>query len=228
MDAPKDGMEGVNGGVDGGKMKGASRREELTLYSVLHRMASMIFVPDSRSDAASLPVMQRIKACVSENGPLLKDASRDTGRKIVIWTRRGSPLRALLVISLGSITFVTLTGLLVFMLFFLAATVNAIVVSLLISLAAAGGFLALFFACVTAVYIGALSIAVFVISTATISAIIAVLIATGWIGFLCTVWLVTKKSLAVAKHSLNMTGSAISAYSSARHRHYHEVDKVLD
>jgi len=65
------------------------------------------------------------------------------------------------------------------MLFFLAATFNAIVISLLMSLAAAGGFLALFFAFLTAIYIGALSVAVFVISTATISATVAVLIVTG-------------------------------------------------
>ena len=65
------------------------------------------------------------------------------------------------------------------MLFFLAATFNAIVISFLMSLAAAGGFLALFFACITAIYIGALSVAVVVISTATISAIIAALITTG-------------------------------------------------
>ncbi|CBI28637.3 unnamed protein product, partial [Vitis vinifera] len=103
------------------------------------------------------------------------------------WTRRGSALRALLVISVGTITLLALTGLLVFMLFFLAATFNAIVISLLMSLAAAGGFLALFFACITAIYIGALSVAVVVISTATISAIIAVLITTGWIGFFWTV-----------------------------------------
>lgn len=65
------------------------------------------------------------------------------------------------------------------MLFFLAATVNAIIISLLITVAAAGGFLALFFVCVTAIYIGALSVATFVISTATLSAIVAVLVATG-------------------------------------------------
>lgn len=65
------------------------------------------------------------------------------------------------------------------MLFFLAATINAVVISLLMSLAAAGGFLALFFTFVTAIYIGALSIAAFVISTATISAIAAVMIVSG-------------------------------------------------
>lgn len=79
----------------------------------------------------------------------------------------------------GTITFLTLAGLLVFLLFFVAATVNAVVISLVMSLAAAGGFLAIFFACVAAIYIGALSVAIFVISTATISCIIAVLIAAG-------------------------------------------------
>ncbi|KAG6692333.1 hypothetical protein I3843_10G105000 [Carya illinoinensis] len=39
---------------------------------------------------------------------------------------------------------------------------------------------AFFFTCVTFIYIGALSVAVFVISSATISAIVASLIATGW------------------------------------------------
>ncbi|XVF20492.1 hypothetical protein REPUB_Repub12eG0005100 [Reevesia pubescens] len=200
-----------------------SHREE-SLYGVLHRLISMIIFPD-----ASTPLIQRIKISVSENGPRLGEASRNTGHTLLLWTRRGSPLRALLVISVGTITLLTLTGLLVFMLFFLAATVNAIIISLLISLAAAGGFLALFFACVTAIYIGALSVAAFVISTATISAIIAVMVATGWVGFFWAVWFGTKKSVGLAKHSLSMTGSALSAYSSGRHaRRYREMDKVSD
>ena len=82
-------------------------------------------------------------------------------------------------LQVGTVTLLVLTGLFIFMLFFLAATINAIVISLLMSLAAAGGFLALFFAFMTAIYIGALSVAVFIISTVTISAIIAVVITTG-------------------------------------------------
>ncbi|XP_065850159.1 uncharacterized protein [Euphorbia lathyris] len=218
--------EEING-VDGSKSKRVVPEDE-TLYGVLHRMLTTILVPDSSSTPASAPAIQRIKASFSENGPLLKDATRNASRKVMIWTRRGGPLRALFVISVGTITLLSMTGLLVFMLFFLAATVNAIIVSLLISLAAAGGFLALFFVCMTAIYIGALSVAVFVISTATISAIVAVLIATGWIGFFWTVWLVTKKSMGVAKHSVNMTGSAISAYTSARNVRRHEPNKVSD
>ncbi|RWW28750.1 hypothetical protein GW17_00006744 [Ensete ventricosum] len=84
------------------------------------------------------------------------------------------------------------------------------------SLAAAGGFLAIFFACLTAIYIGAVSFAIFIISTATISAIIAIIIATGWIGFFWIIWLAVKKSLDLTKQSVRMTSSAISAYSAAR------------
>ncbi|MBA0732270.1 hypothetical protein Gogos_016373, partial [Gossypium gossypioides] len=144
---------------------------------------------------------------------------------------KNNPLTVLLPILLqvGSIAFLTLTGLLVFMLFFLAATVNAVIISSLIALAAAGGFLALFFACVTVFYIGAISVAAFVISTAIISAIIAALVATGWVGFFWFLWLGTKRSMDLAKHSFSMTGSALSAYSSAWHAHRHqELHKVSD
>ncbi|KAK8507837.1 hypothetical protein V6N13_140579 [Hibiscus sabdariffa] len=218
--------EQVNGGatVDDGN---CTQKEEM-LQDALHRLVSSIIYPED-SASVSTPLLQRIKISVSENVPRLGEASRNTSRSVLQWTRSGSPLRALLVISVGTITSLTLTGLLVFMLFFLAATVNAIIISFLIALAAAGGFLAIFFACVTVIYIGALSVAAFVISTATISAIIAAVVATGWVGFFWALWLGTKKSMDLAKHSFSMTGSALSAYSSARHaHHYHELNKVSD
>jgi hypothetical protein len=65
------------------------------------------------------------------------------------------------------------------MFFLLVATANAIIVSVLMSLAAAGGFLAIFFACLVAVYIGAVSVAIFVISATVISAVVGILVATG-------------------------------------------------
>ncbi|KAB1211352.1 hypothetical protein CJ030_MR6G021458 [Morella rubra] len=195
------------------------RKEEESLYGVLRGLTSAIFFPDEEHGRA--PLLHRIKASVAENAPRLREASGNTGRHVFNWTRRGSPLRALLVISVGTITLLGLTGVLVFMLFFLAATTNAVVISLLVSLAAAGGFLALFFTCVTFIYIGALSVAAFVIASATISAIIAALIFTGWIGFFWTLWFAMKKSLELAKQSLTMTGSALSAYTSARHAGRH-------
>ncbi|KAL7223567.1 hypothetical protein ACSBR1_025093 [Camellia fascicularis] len=302
MGEPEEVREKSNG--EFAEVSGKGRHNEgVSLDGVLRRVGAEIFFPNPDSAYGSSPVIHRIKASLSENVPLLRQASRNTGRDVLLWARRGTPLRALLVVSVGTIGLLALTGLVVFMLFFLAATVNAIIISLLVSLAAAGGFLALFFACVTAIYIGALSVAVFVISTATISAIIAVLIATrlrfhlhellryfpvvcfyawlymfdlvdsrvdlqnhcsavqcsavcahtwlyldrsanrlqlgrvlgdeclllDWIGFFWTVWLATKKSVGLAKHSLTVTGSALSAYSSARHvRSRHEHDKVSD
>jgi hypothetical protein len=38
----------------------------------------------------------------------------------------------------------------------------------------------------------------------------------GWIGFFYTVWLITRKSFGFAKHSLSVTGSAITSYSTSR------------
>ncbi|KAF5950889.1 hypothetical protein HYC85_012882 [Camellia sinensis] len=46
----------------------------------------------------------------------------------------------------------------------------------------------------------------------------------GWIRFFWTMWLATKKSVGLAKHSLTVTGSVLSAYSSAQHvRSRHEA-----
>ncbi|CAK7338903.1 unnamed protein product [Dovyalis caffra] len=212
--------EVINGVGETRKKKRDRYDQEIDLYTIIHRLIFTILYPDPGSSAASTSLLQRIKIALSENLPLLKEGCTNSGKKILQWTRRGSPLRALLVISVGTIALLSLTGVFVFMLFFLAATFNAVVISLLMSLAAAGGFLALFFAFLTVIYIGALSVAIVVISTATISATIAVLVVTGWIGFFWTVWLVTRKSVGVAKHSLTMTGSAISAYSSSRNPQY--------
>ncbi|XP_002273884.1 uncharacterized protein LOC100262496 [Vitis vinifera] len=116
-------------------------------------MAAIFFL-DPTSSAL---LLRRVKISFAENIPLLRQASRNTARNVVHWTRRGSALQALLVISVGTITLLALTGLLVFVLFFLATTFNAIVISLLMSLATIGGYLALFFACITAICIEALS-----------------------------------------------------------------------
>lgn len=193
--------------------------KELTLLTILNCLISAIFFPNPNSNYASAPLLHRIKISVSENIPLLRQASENTGQHVLLWVRRGSRLRLLLVASVGTIALLTLTGFTFFLIFFVAATINAIVITLLMSLAAAGGFLALFFVCVAAIYVGVLMVSVFVISSATVVAIFAVVIVTGWIGFFWTVWVASKKSIGIAKHSVYMTGSALSAYSPARHHH---------
>lgn len=102
--------------------------------------------------------------------------------EVLFYVLTSTPLSCYLhlkLLQVGTIVLLAMTGSLIFLFFFLAATLNAIIISLLVSLAAVGGFLALFFACVTAIYVGALGVALFVISTATISAIVAVVIAAG-------------------------------------------------
>jgi hypothetical protein len=85
----------------------------------------------------------------------------------------------LLLLQVGSASLTALTGLLV-VVFFLAATMtNAIICSLLVSLLAVGGFLAVLLAFVASIYIGALSAAVFVIATTTAATVIFIMIATG-------------------------------------------------
>ncbi|KVH92151.1 uncharacterized protein LOC112515796 [Cynara cardunculus var. scolymus] len=186
---------------------GVGLGEEVTLSGVVNHLIESISDPnpDENSTAARPPManrMIRIKKSLMEAAPMFREAIMNTRREVLLWTRRGSPLRALLVVSVGIATLLGLTGMLVFTLFFVAATVNAIVISLLISLAAVGGFLAIFFSCLTAIYITLLCIAAFVTFTVTISSIVAALVAAGWIGLIWMVWLAVSKSASLAKRSL--------------------------
>ncbi|KAI3668866.1 hypothetical protein L6452_40082 [Arctium lappa] len=180
--------------------------EEVTLSGVFNHLLESI--SDQNSTTAPPPMANRIKKSLMEAAPMFRQAIINTRREVLLWTRRGSPLRALLVVSVGIVTLLALTGMLVFTLFFVAATVNAIVISLLISLAAVGGFLAIFFSCLTAIYITLLCIAAFVTFTVTISSIIAALVAAGWIGLIWMVWLGVSKSASLAKRSLNSVAAA--------------------
>lgn len=96
---------------NGPRAKGSRQKE--TLYSVLHHLIAEILSPHSGSGGASTPLLHRIKASVAKNAPLLPEASRNSATNIRLWARRGSPLRALLVISVGSIALLALTGLLI-------------------------------------------------------------------------------------------------------------------
>ncbi|XP_042019077.1 uncharacterized protein LOC121766914 [Salvia splendens] len=69
-------------------------------------LIAAIFSP---SPTSSAPLPQRLKTALSDNIPLLRDAL------LLQWTRRGTPLRALFVVSVGTIVFLALAGLLVFM-----------------------------------------------------------------------------------------------------------------
>ncbi|EES15006.1 uncharacterized protein LOC8075383 [Sorghum bicolor] len=193
--------------------------EEDTLAGVLRSFVDGVWHPDEHE-----PLLRRLRAASCEAAPRLRGASRNSARDLLEWTRRGSGLRAILVISVGTITLIALTGLLIFMFFLLVATANAVIVSVLMSLAAAGGFLAIFFACLVAVYIGAVSAAIFAISATVISAVVGVMIATGWVGFFWMIWFAARKSMDLTKHSIGVTSSAIQSYSASRHVNQKPVD----
>ncbi|KAL8199548.1 hypothetical protein R6Q57_013116 [Mikania cordata] len=167
--------------------------EDVTLYGVSVHLIESILDQNSGS-----PMATRIKKSFVDAAPMFRKASLNTKREVLVWTR-GSPLRALLVVSAGIITLLALTGMLVFMVVFVAATVNAVVISFLISLAAVGGFLAVFFACMATMYLGLLFITAFVTCTITMSSIIVALVAAGWIGFIWMIWWVASKSMGVVK-----------------------------
>uniref|UniRef100_A0A2P2JLZ7 Uncharacterized protein n=1 Tax=Rhizophora mucronata TaxID=61149 RepID=A0A2P2JLZ7_RHIMU len=102
-------QKGINGEdastttSSGAAQNGWVHRERETLQGVLHRIISTIFFPEVTTGSA-LPCFQRIKMSLSENVPLLKEASANTGGKILLWTRRGSPIRALFVISVCTLS----------------------------------------------------------------------------------------------------------------------------
>ncbi|KAF8081048.1 hypothetical protein N665_0908s0005 [Sinapis alba] len=208
--------------INGGKTEVEEGEDDSeSLYSLLCITIGSILFPDPKTGDASSSssLFQRIRNSISENGPKLREASRKTSREILRWTRRGSPLRALLVITMGTIAFLTTLGLVVFTLLFVAATANAIIISLLGSLAVAGGFLSLFFLSLTATYIGSLSVAAFVISTATVSAVVSILFASGWIGFFYVVWLGARGSLRLAKQTVaSVMGFGVSGNSFSLHQ----------
>lgn len=84
------------------KLKHRKGRVTQTLPEVLNRLASAILFPDPAEHGSFL---RRIKKAVADNAPLIPEASRNSARDVLLWTRRGSPLRALLVISVRKIQF---------------------------------------------------------------------------------------------------------------------------
>ena len=99
-----DGGDDVGEIVNGGTVNGRRGTDYVavdteSLYSLVCIMIGSILFPDSKTYSSSL--LQRIRNSVSENGPKLREASHKTSHEILQWTRQGSPLRALLVITVS-------------------------------------------------------------------------------------------------------------------------------
>ncbi|KAH9554343.1 hypothetical protein CY35_08G058900 [Sphagnum magellanicum] len=112
---------------------------------------------------------------------------------------------------LGLVLLIALTGFVLFTLFLLLATANAIVSELLMFASAVGTFTALFTS--LTIYVGVLTVAALAIWTTAVMCTFVVLFVTGWIAFAWVVWQVVKNSMDVVKNSLAPTGKAISSMS---------------
>lgn len=86
---------------DSSESKNIPIRDEqnITLYDVVRRLYNDIFSSNQTTSYEPNALIFRIRNSVSENLPLLPEASRNTGRDVLLWTRRGSAFRALLVVS---------------------------------------------------------------------------------------------------------------------------------
>lgn len=183
------------------------------LFDALKALVAQIVDP---TQCEGMGVIERTKQAFKENTPRIKHSARNSTHNLMHWMHQGGLWRAFLVISVGMILLLSLTGLGAFMLIFLAATTNTIIVGFLMSLAAVGGFMVLFFTCLTAIYVGALSIAAFVISVTTLITITAVAVVAGWIGFFWLVFEAIRKGLGFTRSSFMMTTSAIVAMAGNR------------
>ncbi|KAM0832251.1 hypothetical protein ACQ4PT_065027 [Festuca glaucescens] len=187
LDAP-DGAAGTNGEASSSSSHSSSG-EEHTLPAVLGGFVNV-----------DQPLPRRLLDYATRAGATTwcpRQTSENAARSLVAWTREGGAVRALLVV--GSVTSLALAVLLVFTFFLVAAATAAIVISILMSLGAAGGFLAVTFAFVAAMYIGLLSVAVVVILATTVATVIGITIATGWAAFLWILCFSAKKCMDLSK-----------------------------
>ncbi|RZS24237.1 hypothetical protein BHM03_00057289 [Ensete ventricosum] len=172
-------------------------------------------------------LLRRLRFSSAKAVARFREDSRNSARDLLLRTRRRGPLGALFGFSVGTITLWALTGLVISLFTLVAATLNVIFVSFQMSLVAVGGFLAVSFASLTAIYIGAILFAMVVLSAATFSVVIAVMLATGWIGLFWIVSVAVKKSMNLTRHSVSITSSAISADSSAWRARWDESSKSV-
>jgi hypothetical protein len=170
-------------------------------------------IGDSLRNGGKQSWVERTQDLVRAKGPRLNKAIGHASGNVMIWMNQGGFWRKLLVSSVGLVLLIALTGFIVFSLFLLIATANAVVVGLLMSASAVGAFTACFFTALTLIYVGVLTAAAFAIGTATVVCAGAVLFVTGWIAFAWVVWQGVKSSMHIAKNSLALTGEAISTMS---------------
>jgi len=150
-------------------------------------------------------VVERTRGVMEAHAPRLKVVTHRVGADVGQWMHQGGLWRSLLVMSVGLISVTTLSGLSVFLMAVLVATMNAVIIGFLMCLSAVGAFLAMFCTSLTFIYIGALTTTAFIIGSAVLMASSAVLFFTGWILFAWATWEVMRKSLNFVRDTLGVS-----------------------
>ncbi|KAI6670650.1 hypothetical protein NL676_005535 [Syzygium grande] len=95
-DEPANGVHAAADKVESSSSSVAARLglRRRALHAALYRMIATVLFPDHASRASGEPLARRIKISLADDGPVLREASRQSGRRVLIWARQGSPLRA--------------------------------------------------------------------------------------------------------------------------------------
>lgn len=205
--------------------------ESMGLPKVLREIANDVLHGRSHGDGdgvviglrSPLTFIHRTRESLREKSPQLKDGVRHTSSEIVQWMHKGGPWRAFLVSTVGIVLLLALVGLCTFLLFFLAATVNAVAIGFLASVASVGAFMALFFTSLTTIYIGFLIMAVLSISIITFFCIWVALIVAGWIAFIWVLWQGLKKGIDIFNTSFLMSVGNLMMVRSGGSRPYKKM-----
>ncbi|OAE27136.1 hypothetical protein AXG93_4666s1060 [Marchantia polymorpha subsp. ruderalis] len=196
------------------------REDREGLLDVMKEMVAEL-TKDGRSRRSMLLGSREV---VQQKAPRLKQAAKQSSEDLVRWINQGGQWRSFLITVTGLIALLGLTGVAAFLVFFVIATTNTIVVALLGSMAAVGACVAVFFAALTAIYIGALSIAVFVISSIAFMTMFAVVTAASWIAFWWASWQLVTKVFDVARGSIALTASSLQGATAKGHTKIAVID----
>lgn len=195
-------------GVDSPSLNSGPGRERESFVTIVKDL-----VDDLRgaptSGGKDLPPLHRYRHAIKKTAPRVNTSVKLASSDLVYWMNRGGPWRAFLILSTGITTSVGLSGVFIFLLFLITATVNTVIIALLGSVAAVGAVAALFFTALTGIYIGVLAVAACVISTIVFFTIVAVLTVAGWIAFWWVVYLGVMKAYSIAKGSVAYAGSTL-------------------
>ncbi|XP_024533765.1 uncharacterized protein LOC112347300 isoform X2 [Selaginella moellendorffii] len=156
-------------------------------------------------------VLARMRALAYEKGPRAQTAARQTMADLHRWMQESGHLKIALLGAVGLVGLAALVALATFVVVFVSATANAMMISLILSISLVGFLMASFFTSLTAVYVGALLAAGVTISSLTFFSICGMIMAAGWFTFSWGIWNFVRKIFQIVRYSAGSVWSALSS-----------------